>query len=108
MKLLLILFLSSIVMISSFVTQPNSKINLLKATNTNRDDVSDRDFKEIFRLSKSVDVTKPASKASPRLPGKRWGEVLGPGIYSLSFLFYMSYKLIYLIIRIFVYPFINR
>ena len=68
-------------MISSFVTQPNSKINLFKATNTNREDVSDKDFKEIFRLSKSVDDTKPASKASPRLPGKRWGEVLGPGDY---------------------------
>jgi len=82
MKILLILLISSIVMISSFVTKPNSLINLaLKATNTNRDDVSDRDFKEMFRLSKSADVTKPASKASPRLPGKRWGEVLGPGNY---------------------------
>ena len=97
--------ISSLVMISSFVIQPSSNINILKATNTNRDDLSDRDFKEIFRLSKTADVSKPPTKAKST-PGKRWGEVLGPG--NNLFLVIIIYKLIYLIIiRIFVYAFIN-
>ena len=80
MKILLILLISTIVMIKSFTIHhhiPNN--NIMKATNTNRDDLSDKDFKEIFGLSKTVqDDTKSITKTK-KTSGMKWNDVLGPG-----------------------------
>lgn len=62
----------------------NNNINNFnfKATNTNRNDINDKDFKEIFKLSKSPDPKsevseKKGSDVGPNVP-KRWGEILSP------------------------------
>lgn len=83
MLLLLLLLSINIILISSFVPKPTkANINniIIKATDTNRNDINDKEFKEIFRLSKSPsESTKQVLKE--RTAGKRWGVILTPELY---------------------------
>lgn len=80
MLLLLLLLSINIVIVSSYVpklTKTNFNNIIIKATDTNRNDINDKEFKEIFRLSKSPsESTKQVPKE--RTAGKRWGEILTP------------------------------
>ena len=78
-KLLLIFLIISIIinLCSCFKLQNNNNnINNLKATNTNRNDISDKEFKEVWKLGKTPDSKseKKVGKDSP----KRWSEILSP------------------------------
>ena len=80
-KLLLIFLIISIInLCSCFKLQNNyNNINNLKATNTNRNDISDKEFKEIWNLSRSPSGdSKSEKKVGGKDSPKRWSEILSP------------------------------